>query len=116
MITRETGGEIINVEQTAAFDAAFGTVISHLRKRYLPAYYPSGAERGGVFHEIKVQLSARYGKPGSDYFVNAKRGYYDTARSAVSSAASNFQHWLSSEICSKFVPKREREQFSDKLL
>jgi Ca-activated chloride channel homolog len=90
-ITRETGGEIINVEQTAAFDAAFGAVISHLRKRYLLAYYSSGAEQGGVFHEIKVRLSARYGKPGSDYSVNAKRGYYATARSAASSTASNFQ-------------------------
>ena len=90
-ITKETGGEIIKVEQTAAFDAAFGAVISHLRKRYLLAYYSPGAEQGGVFHEIKVRLSARYGKPGSDYSVNAKRGYYATVSPTASSTASNFQ-------------------------
>jgi VWFA-related protein len=80
-IVKETGGELFNVTQMAAFDSAFGAILSNLRKRYLLAYYPSGTEQGGVFHEIKVRLADRHGRIGNDYFVNARRGYYATAGS-----------------------------------
>jgi Ca-activated chloride channel homolog len=80
-ITRETGGEIIAVKRAASIDAALGTVISRLRLRYSMGYYPTGTAQGGVFHEITIRLAEGHGKPGSDYFIHAKRGYYATAGS-----------------------------------
>ncbi len=83
-ITRETGGEIINVGRVSSLDSALGSVISRLRMRYSIGYYPSGTAQGGAFHAITVRLTDRHGKPGSDYFMHAKRGYYATGSSAAS--------------------------------
>ena len=85
-ITRETGGEIINVGRVSSLDSALGSVISRLRMRYSIGYYPSGTAQGGAFHAITVRLTDRHGKPGSDYFMHAKRGYYATGTSAASAA------------------------------
>jgi VWFA-related protein len=79
-IARETGGEVINAGSVASLDGALGAVISRLRKRYSLGYYPSNAAPGGSFHSIAVRLPDRLGKPGRDYFVHAKRGYYATGR------------------------------------
>jgi len=78
-IAQDTGGEVINVGQASSIDTAFGAVISRLRLRYSFGYYPTGTAQGGMFHEIKVRLSDRHGKAGSDYFMHAKRGYYATS-------------------------------------
>ncbi len=77
-ITRETGGEIINVAGVASFDSALGSVISRLRMRYSLGYYAPDPSQG-AFHSIEVRLDDRLGKVGSDYFVHARRGYYATA-------------------------------------
>jgi VWFA-related protein len=81
-VTQETGGEIINVGRASSLDAALSSVISRLRMRYSLSYYPSGAAQGGAFHEIKVRLTDRHGKAGTDYFMHAKRGYYATGSAA----------------------------------
>lgn len=83
-VTRETGGEVISVGRVSSLDSALGSVISRLRMRYSLGYYPSGTAQGGVFHEIKVRLTDRHGKVGSDYFIHAKRGYYATGTSTAS--------------------------------
>jgi hypothetical protein len=75
-IAKETGGEVIGVSSVNSLSGALGTVVSRLRTRYSMGYYPSGTGQTGVFHEIKVQLGEKLGKPGSDYFIHAKRGYY----------------------------------------
>lgn len=76
-VTEETGGEIINAAKVPSLDAALGEVINRLRTRYALGYYPSNPGQG-MFHEIKVRLVDRLGKPGSDYFMHARRGYYST--------------------------------------
>lgn len=77
-VTQETGGEIIDVANTRSLDAALGSVISRLRMRYSLGYYaPNPAQ--GAFHSITVRLSEAHGKPGSDYVIHARRGYYSTA-------------------------------------
>jgi len=76
-VTEETGGEILNAGNVASLDAALGSVISRLRMRYSLGYYPSSAGQG-MFHTIAVRLVDRLGKPGSDYFMHARRGYYST--------------------------------------
>jgi VWFA-related protein len=87
-VTQETGGEIISVGRVSSLDSALGTVISRLRMRYSLSYYPSGTAQGGAFHEIKVRLTDRHGKAGSDYFMHAKRGYYATGSSTRAAASA----------------------------
>ena len=75
-ITRETGGEVIDVGSFGSLDAALATVISRLRLRYTLGYYPSQQARDGTFRKIDVRLADRLGRPDSDYTVHARRGYY----------------------------------------
>jgi VWFA-related protein len=83
-ITEETGGEIIDVLSTGSLDAALATVISRLKLRYALGYYPSQPPRDGAFRKIDVRLTDRLGRPGSDYFVHARRGYYSQTGKAAS--------------------------------
>ena len=84
-VAHETGGEVINVAGVGALDAALGSVISRLRLRYALGYYPSNQAPGGAFHAIVVKLVERLGKPGSDYFLHARRGYYSTGSQTAAS-------------------------------
>jgi Ca-activated chloride channel homolog len=77
-VTQETGGEIIDAGNVASLNAAMGKVISRLRMRYSLGYYPPNPGQG-AFHSIVVRLDDRLGKPGQDYFLHARRGYYATA-------------------------------------
>ncbi len=85
-VAQETGGEVIDVESVARLDAALREVVSRLRLRYALGYYPSSQARGGAFHSIEVKLVERLGKPGSDYFMHARRGYYATGDQTASTA------------------------------
>lgn len=78
-IARETGGEVLKASSVSSLDAVLGSVISRLRKRYLLGYYSSNTSQGGAFHSITVRLDDRHGKPGEDYFMNARQGYYATS-------------------------------------
>jgi Ca-activated chloride channel family protein len=77
-VVRDTGGEIIDARTVASLDTALASVIQRLRMRYSLGYYPSNPVQG-VYHAIVVRLSDSHGKPGSDYFLHARRGYYATA-------------------------------------
>jgi VWFA-related protein len=84
-VAHETGGEVFNVSGVNMLDAALGTVISRLRLRYALGYYPSNQAQGGAFHTIEVRLVERLGKPGSDYFMHARRGYYSAGSQTATS-------------------------------
>ncbi len=75
---RETGGEIIDAARAGLMNAALEQVLTRLRLRYSVGYYSSSTERGGAFHSIEVRLQDRFGKPGADYVIHARRGYYST--------------------------------------
>jgi VWFA-related protein len=75
-ITKETGGEIIDVGRVGSLDTALGTVITRLKLRYTLGYNSPNPAKDGSFRKIDVQLTERYGRPNSDYTVNARRGYY----------------------------------------
>lgn len=75
-ITRETGGEIIDVERVGSLQAALATVISRLKTRYTLGYQPANKARDGAFRAIEVRLRDRFGRPQRDYTVHAKKGYY----------------------------------------
>ena len=87
-VAQETGGEVINVAGVGMMDAALSTVISRLRLRYALGYYPTSQTQGGAFHTIEVRLVERFGKPGSDYTVQARRGYYATGSLTASRGGS----------------------------
>ncbi len=77
-ITRETGGEIIEVSDVGSFDSALAGVISRLRMRYSLAYRAPNPSQG-AFHSIDVMLDDQLGEKDKDYFIHARRGYYATA-------------------------------------
>ncbi len=83
-VAQETGGEVIDVASVGMLDPALSGVVSRLRLRYAIGYYPTSQAQGGAFHSIEVQLIDRLGRPGSDYSIHARRGYYSTADRAAS--------------------------------
>ncbi len=83
-VAQETGGEVIDVASVGMLDPALSAIVSRLRMRYAIGYYPTNQSPGGAFHTIEVRLVDRYGKPGGDYTLNARRGYYSTSDQAAS--------------------------------
>jgi len=75
-ITRETGGEVIDVNQVGSLSAALRAVVERLKTRYTLGYHPTNKARDGSFRTIEVRLSARHGQPPRDYRIFAKTGYY----------------------------------------
>jgi VWFA-related protein len=75
-VAQDTGGEVINVSHVGSLDSALSGVIAKLRTRYTLGYYPSSSGQSARFHSITVRLTEKFGKAGSDYFIQAKRGYY----------------------------------------
>jgi hypothetical protein len=83
-VAQESGGEVIDVGGVDMLDSALNSVISRLRLRYALGYYPTSHAQGGVFHTIEVRLVESFGKPDSDYFMHARRGYYATGSQTAS--------------------------------
>ena len=78
-VTRETGGEIIDVRRVGSLQAALAAVISRLKLRYTLGYQSTNKERDGAFRKIDVRLVDRFGRADSDYSVHTRRGYYAPA-------------------------------------
>lgn len=75
-ITRETGGEVIDVDQVGSVSAALRAVVERLKTRYTLGYHPTNKARDGSFRAIEVRLRDPYGQPEHDYRIFAKTGYY----------------------------------------
>jgi Ca-activated chloride channel homolog len=86
-ITRETGGEIIDVGTAGSLDSALATVISRLKLRYTLGYNSTNTARDGAFRKIDVRLNDRYGRPDADYSVSARRGYYSPVEHVASQSS-----------------------------
>jgi Ca-activated chloride channel homolog len=74
-VAQESGGEVVKVDNVSSLDSALNTVITRLRTSYSIGYYPSNSQ-SGAFHSIAVRLADKFGKSGSDYSIQAKKGYY----------------------------------------
>jgi Ca-activated chloride channel homolog len=83
-ITKETGGEIIDVGSAGSLDAALATVITRLKLRYTLGYNSTNPTKDGAFRKIDVRLADRYGRPDTDYLVSARRGYYSPVEHVAS--------------------------------
>jgi VWFA-related protein len=86
-ITHESGGELIKVTSVDSLDGALNTVITRLRTSYSLGYYPSNSQTG-AFHTITVRLADKYGKSGSDYSIQSKKGYYAVQSPSKSAAGA----------------------------
>ena len=75
-ITRETGGEIIDVNRVGSLEAALATVVARLKTRYTLGYQSTNKTADGAFRKIEVRLADRFGQPERDYDVYARSGYY----------------------------------------
>jgi Ca-activated chloride channel family protein len=73
-IARETGGEVFATNANT-LDAALATAIARLKLRYTLSYVPTN-NSSGDYHAIKVSLVDRFGKPGSEYTVHSRSGYF----------------------------------------
>jgi Ca-activated chloride channel family protein len=75
-MAQSTGGEIFDVQKEGSLYIAFEALINRLKTRYTLGYYPTSTARDGRFRTLAVSLMPRWGKPGRDYVVLAKHGYF----------------------------------------
>jgi Ca-activated chloride channel homolog len=75
-MAESTGGEIFDVQKEGSLYVAFEALINRLKTRYTLGYYPTNTARDGRFRRLSVRLTPRWGKPGRDYTVLARRGYF----------------------------------------
>jgi Ca-activated chloride channel family protein len=74
-IAKETGGEVFDASASEV-DGALATAVTRLKLRYTMGYYPSRSARGR-YHGVEIRLADRFGRPGIDYTVLSRRGYYE---------------------------------------
>ncbi|MGH9804150.1 MAG: VWA domain-containing protein, partial [Candidatus Acidiferrales bacterium] len=75
-ITKETGGEIIDVARVGSLEAALAAVVGRLKTRYTLGYQSTNKTSDGGFRRIEVRLADRFGRAERDYSVIARSGYY----------------------------------------
>ena len=90
-ITKETGGEIIDVDRVGSLQAALTAVIGRLKTRYTLGYQSTNKTADGGFRRIEVRLAERFGRPERDYSVFARSGYYAPAESRAAKQSSPTQ-------------------------
>ena len=83
-----SGGQVFDVKTEGSLDKAFTDFMDHLKTRYTLGYYSSNKSTAGGYRKIDVSLASSFGKPGKDYSVAAKQGYY-AAVSTASASNSN---------------------------
>jgi hypothetical protein len=87
-IADESGGQLFDVKTEGSLDKAFEDFMARLKLRYTLGYYSSNKSIAGGYRKIDVSLVSNFGKPGKDYTVAAKQGYYAAASTASASAGN----------------------------
>ncbi|MGH9863544.1 MAG: VWA domain-containing protein [Candidatus Acidiferrales bacterium] len=88
-ITREAGGEVIDVDRVGSLKAALAAVITRLKTRYTLGYQPTNKAVDGGFRQVQVRLTERFGRPENDYNVFARRGYYAPTSTVASQSTAS---------------------------
>lgn len=78
-ISFESGGEVIDVKRKGSLSPALAEILTRLKRRYALGYVSNHAGHEGSFRRITIQLAPKFGRPGRDYAVHARRGYYHSA-------------------------------------
>jgi VWFA-related protein len=87
-IADESGGQLFDVKTEGSLDKAFEDFMARLKLRYTLGYYSSNKSTAGGYRKIDVSLVSNFGKPGKDYTVAAKQGYYAAVSTASASAGN----------------------------
>jgi Ca-activated chloride channel family protein len=85
-ITRETGGEILDIRRVGSVESAMAAVLSRLKQRYTLGYQSTNKRRDGGFRKIDVRLTDAVRSEGGKYRVYARRGYYAPMERAAATA------------------------------
>jgi len=83
-----SGGQVFDVKTEGSLDKAFEDFMARLKLRYTLGYYSSNKSTAGGYRKIDVSLVSNFGKPGKDYSVAVKQGYYAAASTASASAGN----------------------------
>jgi VWFA-related protein len=68
----ETGGNVFKVDRKHTLDDVFKEIQDSMRSQYSIAYTPTNPTKDGTFRHIEIHVK------GSDYKVQARKGYYAT--------------------------------------
>ena len=69
---------MFDATSNGSIDSALTTAVARLKLRYTLSYEPA-APATISYHHIEVRLVDRFGKPGADYTVHSRSGYYDSS-------------------------------------
>ncbi len=84
MITRETGGEVIEARNSTTLQSAIAIVVARLKQRYTLGYQSSNHRHDGAFRRIEIRVDDRASESRHHYNVYARRGYYAPAEQTAS--------------------------------
>lgn len=75
-MTRETGGEIIEINRAGSLSRALETIVARLKRRYSLGYISTNQTHDQPFRKLDIKLIPQFGQKGKNYTVHARRGYY----------------------------------------
>jgi VWFA-related protein len=75
-MAEETGGRVLKVDRHHTLDDIFKEIQDEMRSQYAIGYVPSNSAKDGSFRKIDIKTHEK------DLRVQARKGYYATARSA----------------------------------
>ena len=75
-MSEETGGRVLKVDRHHTLDDIFKEIQDDMRSQYSLGYVPTNARKDGSFRKIDIKTREK------DLRVQARKGYYATARGA----------------------------------
>jgi VWFA-related protein len=81
-VAEETGGGVIKTAKDDRLIQALSETLLRLRKRYAIGYYAPQLNEPGKFHKVKITLTSAHGAQNTDYFISARRGFYEPKKPA----------------------------------
>jgi VWFA-related protein len=76
-VTEETGGKVVETGKDQRLIDGLSDTLLRLRRCYAVGYYALQIRESGRFHKVRITLTSEHGVVGADYFISARRGYYE---------------------------------------
>jgi Ca-activated chloride channel homolog len=70
----ETGGELFDVSEPSALQAALANAILNIRNQYTLGFNPTNPGKSGTFHKLEIRFASGKLCPGCR--INTRKGYY----------------------------------------
>jgi VWFA-related protein len=78
-ISFQSGGEVIEVNRKGSLSSSLDKILTQVKHRNSLVYVSNNTGHEGSFRRIAIHLAPKFGRPGRDYTVHARRGYYHSA-------------------------------------